>query len=337
MPMTFKFRYADRIVGIFILIALLFVLFMLLAAGVNRKWFSHQYHYKSRFTSADGLSVGKAIKFKGVEVGEVKSFELSSDNFIDAEFVIYEDYIHVLKPNSILELSTNPLGIGGGLILYPGKNDLPFPDEGSFIPSTQFPSARDLLDKGLVEKDNEGDMVGDLLAAVPDLLNNINSTVLSLNELTQTINGSMEGDIEAGPMAEILLNMENILSRTDTLIAHLSNLMFEVNHAEELVPTLLGNEGVVGGLISNEGEFYGEIVGLTNEIHLSLSNLAKLTGSLNSYSPQIDQLLSKLSSSLSKAEDVMEGLSNNPLIRGGIEEKRDITSTGGSSLRDEEF
>ena len=107
--MTFKFRFADRIVGIFILIAMIFVLFMLVVAGVNRQWFAHQYEYATRFDSAEGLSVGAAIKFKGVEVGEMKSFRLNKENLVDAEFVIYEAYIDKLKPDSILELASNCL------------------------------------------------------------------------------------------------------------------------------------------------------------------------------------------------------------------------------------
>ena len=112
--MTFKFRYADRIVGIFILIALLFVIFMLVIAGVNRQWFAHKYHYRSRFSSAEGLSVGKAISFKGIEVGSVKSIHLNDENTVDAEIVIYEAYINKLRPNSVLVLDIQSPGAGRG-------------------------------------------------------------------------------------------------------------------------------------------------------------------------------------------------------------------------------
>lgn len=349
--MTFKFRYADKIVGLFVLVALLFVIFMLIEAGVNRQWFSHQYRYVTRFTSANGLSVGMAIKFKGVEVGEIKSFSLNDDNLVDAEFVMYEKYFHKLTPNSVLELSTNPLGIGGGLILYQGRNSLPPPEEGSLIPSTQFPSARIMIDQGLVDKEAGGDVVGELMASLPALLDNVNAAISSVNELTMTVNQSLAGDRNAGPVAGILREVEDstaqiepllvradsLLNQVDRLLTHTTDLLAQVRNAEDLVPTLVGTEGVVGGLISDDAQFYGEIEALTGEILISLTNLSDMTGSLNRYSPKIDLLLSKLSSTLDKAEDVMEGLTNNPLLKGGIDKSRDVTPSGGATMREEDF
>jgi phospholipid/cholesterol/gamma-HCH transport system substrate-binding protein len=328
--MTFKFRYADRIVGIFILIALLFVLFMLVVAGVNRQWFAHQYRYQTRFVSAEGLSVGQAIRFKGVEVGTVKSFKLNQENLIDTEIVIYEAYIDKLKPNSVLELASNPLGLGGGMILYPGNNDFPFPEEGSFIPSTQFEEGRLLVDKGFAQKEGGGDLVGDLLSTVPELLDHIDQTVMSVNSLIITVDRSLQGDSAAGPVGDIL-------SDAEILVSGLASLVSELEKAEYLLPALVGTEGAGGGLFSDEADFYGHITGLTDEVMVSLSNLAGLTGALNSSSPQIDLILNQLSSTLIQAEDVLEGLSNNPLLKGGIEENIQVSPSGNASLRDEEF
>jgi phospholipid/cholesterol/gamma-HCH transport system substrate-binding protein len=328
--MTFKFRYADRIVGIFILIALLFVLFMLVVAGVNRQWFAHQYRYQTRFVSAEGLSVGQAIRFKGVEVGTVKSFKLNQENLIDTEIVIYEAYIDKLKPNSVLELASNPLGLGGGMILYPGNNDLPFPEEGSFIPSTQFEEGRLLVDKGFAQKEGGGDLVGDLLSTVPELLDHIDQTVMSVNSLIITVDRSLQGDSAAGPVGDIL-------SDAEILVSGLASLVSELEKAEYLLPALVGTEGAAGGLFSDEADFYGHITGLTDEVMVSLRNLAGLTGALNSSSPQIDLILNQLSSTLIQAEDVLEGLSNNPLLKGGIEANIQVSPSGNASLRDEEF
>ncbi|MDC7219583.1 MAG: MlaD family protein [Spirochaetales bacterium] len=335
--MTFKFRYADRIVGIFILVALLFVLFMLVVAGVNRQWFAHQYRYHSRFTSASGLSVGMAISFKGVEVGSVKDFRLNEENTIDMDLVIYEAYIDKLKPNSVLELTSNPLGLGGGLTLYPGNNDSPFPEEGSYIPSTQFEEGQLLVAQGLTQKEEGGDMISELMSTVPDLLTHVDETVVSVNSLIITLDRSLQGDPGAGPVGEILWDAEGALEEVNVLLAGLTSLVSELEEAENLIPQLVGTEGVVGGLFSDEADFYGHITGLTDQVLVSLYNLSTLTGTLSGSSPQIELILTQLSSTLTEAEDVLEGLSNNPLLKGGIEENVEVPSGGGASHRDEEF
>ncbi len=335
--MTFKFRYADRIVGIFILVALLFVLFMLVIAGVNRQWFAHKYLYHTRFTSADGLSVGMSIEFRGVEVGSIKSFSLNENNTVDADFVIYESYLNKLRPRSVIELASNPLGLGGGLNLYPGNNEEPPPAEGSFIPSTQFPEGKKLVEDKMTLKEEGGDMVSELLATVPELLTHIDQTVVSVNSLVMTLDGSLQGDPEAGPVGEILGDVQGLLGEADTLVGTINSLVSDLEQAENLLPELVGTEGVAGGFLSDNSDFYGRITGMTDEVLVSLNNLASLTGSLSSFSPQLDLILSKLSVTLDRAEDVMEGLKNNPLLKGGIEENKTVPSAGGSSLRDEEF
>ncbi len=335
--MTFKFRYADRIVGIFILVALSFVLFMLIVAGVNRQWFAHKYHYYSRFSSAAGLSVGKAIDFKGIEVGSVKSISLNDENTIDAEIVIYEAYIDKLRPNSVLELTSNPLGLGGGLTLYPGNNDLPRPEEGAFIPSTQFPEGKRLVEEGYTLKEGGSDMVGELLASVPELLDHVDQTVVSVNSLILTLDRSLQGDPAAGPVGSILWDVDGLVGEAEGLVNQLASLIGQLEDAEHILPALVGTEGVVGGLFSDEADFYGRITGLTDEVLVSLNNLSGLTGALHADSPKIDLILSELAVTLDRAQDVMEGLKNNPLLKGGIEENREIPPSGGAAMRNEEF
>ena len=310
---------------------------MLVVAGLNRNWFAHQYHYTTRFASADGISVGKSISFKGVDVGEIKAFRLNEENMVDAEFVIYEEYITKLKPDSVLHLSTNPLGIGGGLILHPGANDRPYPPEGSFVPSTQLPEGIRLMESGRAAEEGGEDIIGKLLVTVPQLLEDIDETVLSLNDLAETIDLSLRGELPDGTVGGLLTEAEQLLMRVDTLAAQISILLGGITDTEELLPALVGNEGLAGGLFSNDAEFYGEITGLTDELMGSFNNLNSLTDSLNSYSPRIDLLLAKISSAVKRAEDVLESAANNPLLRGGVEESVDLPASGGSTSREEEF
>ena len=67
-----------------------------------------------------------------------------------------------------------------------------------------------------------------------------------------------------------------------------------------------------------------------------MAHLHALTGSISGMSPQVALALRELLVALREAERVMEGLQNNPLIRGGITPETP-PATPGADLREEDF
>ena len=59
--MKFRIRFADQLVGAFLLAAVLAVAVILVFVGINQRWFAKNYQFRSRFDSAGGLSVGMPI------------------------------------------------------------------------------------------------------------------------------------------------------------------------------------------------------------------------------------------------------------------------------------
>mgnify|MGYP000936447887 FL=1 len=89
--MKFKIKYADQVVGIFVILAIISVSVLLIFMGINQRWFSKNYYYNTRFLSADGLKVGMAIKLKGFQIGQIDKISLSSRNEVEAVFYLYSD------------------------------------------------------------------------------------------------------------------------------------------------------------------------------------------------------------------------------------------------------
>ena len=56
--MKFGFRHADKFVGLFVLVAVVFLTGAVVVTSINKRWFARDYEYFTRFFSADGLSVG---------------------------------------------------------------------------------------------------------------------------------------------------------------------------------------------------------------------------------------------------------------------------------------
>lgn len=340
--MKFKFRHADKIVGAFILAALLFICFMLIMVGKNKRWFQEDTGYRTQFLTATGLSDGMKIKFRGFNIGEITDFDLNDDNLVDAQFVIYEDYLDKVRPGSVLEMNNSPLG--GGLNFYPGIHPGAPPRAGDYIPSTQFPEGKRLVDEGLVDIPEQNDIVSDLLKSVPNLLEDVDKTVITVNNLLDTVDRSLEGDPTAGPIPGVLAGIisieyeiERILKDVNLMTGSIATLLAEMEHPDNLLPRLAGNEGLAGAVFSNESELYQSINLMLDEISVSLANVSQLTGSLSELSPQIALLLKETTSTLNEAENVLEGLKNNPLLRGGVSQEEDPTEPVGTDIRDNEF
>jgi phospholipid/cholesterol/gamma-HCH transport system substrate-binding protein len=101
------------------------------------------------------------------------------------------------------------------------------------------------------------------------------------------------------------------------------------------VARLLGDQGSVGKMFTDE-ELYDRVTGVVAELEAVAAEMSALSAYVNEQRPQITTLIEKGKSAIDEGEDVLEGLSNNPVLRGGITEDYPTPSTF-QGYRDEEF
>jgi phospholipid/cholesterol/gamma-HCH transport system substrate-binding protein len=166
--MRFRVKYADKFVGLFVVVAALFLVGGIVLLGANQRWFSKDVRFTTRFSSAAGAAPGTAIMMRGFQVGKVVKVKLNDANEVDAEFVVYDNYYPKVKEYSIIELVTSPIGLGTQLLFHPGKGESLAPP-GSFIPLADSDEGRDLIDRGLVDIPIKDDPITRLLAGVNPL------------------------------------------------------------------------------------------------------------------------------------------------------------------------
>lgn len=348
--MKFKIRFADQIVGVFVFIAILALAGILILMGFNQRWFAKDYYFTSRFQSAEGLKSGMAINLKGFQIGAVDRIMLNDDNTVEIEFHIYDIYWEKVKQNSVLDLVTSPIGLGGGLVLHPGRDKgVPMVD-GSYIPSLDFAEARTLVADGKVEIPEKGDKITGIINSVGPLLENVDTTVLAVNSLVTEVNNSLTGS-STGVTADIIKKVRDMTDQLNLLLARttegldliladvqgtVGNFKVLSDTPEGMITTLLGAEGSVARLLDDDDALYLQIEGALAELNSTIANIQELTAYLGGTTPQIAGLLEESRAALNQGKDVLEGVSNNPLIRGGIPEAKDQPATF-QSYRDEDF
>ncbi|MBB6478624.1 MlaD family protein [Spirochaeta isovalerica] len=348
--MKFKFRFAEQIVGLFVLISLILVCVALILIGINKRWLRDDLVYTSSFPSATGLRSGMSVTLRGFKIGELQTIELDDDNMIGVSFVIYEEYINRVVGNSVIELQANPLGLGAQIAFYPGIEKGDSLQEGSFIHSTATAEGRRLIKEGLVDKDSSGDII-------VKILNDADEMVLSLNSLLITLDETLLG-YNPGPVGEILDSLGKVIPGVSAVVEDVqvetlpevgailedikkitqsfALLARELETVEGIVPKMLDPKGSVATFLDDDNKLFNQVYGILDELQNSMKEVRELMEYLNGLSPEISSLVEGTGATIDEAEKVLQGLKNNPLLRGGIEEEtpQDSVST---SIRDGEF
>ena len=357
VKMKFKIRFADQIVGLFMLIAILGIIGMLVMLGANQRWFAEDYLFWSTFKSAGGLSVGMPITLRGFEIGKVNTISLNPSNLVDIQFAIYDTYYHKVLPNSVLELASSPLGLGGGLILHPGKGQGAPISELSYIPSLDLENGKRLVAKGLVQIPEGEDLIGSVIGKIgpildeiketlvlvngsisgkgegpiTEVLSSVADTVANVNSILAKLNTVLEDDV-----GDLLTDIQDLLRSVDTIAANLGETTGALRDPTGLVTTLLDPKGSIATLLDDDNQLFNRIVMAIADLSDIIANLSDFTKFINNTQPQITGILEKGRAAIDQSKDVLEAVKNNPLLRGGIPERKEQQTTF-QSYRDEDF
>jgi phospholipid/cholesterol/gamma-HCH transport system substrate-binding protein len=350
--MKFRVKYADRIVGLFIVLAAFVLCAGIFFIGANQRWFAKDYRFTTHFKSASGLSVGMPLQMKGFQVGKITRMELNANNLVDVDFVVYDTYYEKAKTNSLIDFVTSPIGLGSQLLFYPGKGD-ELLTEGSYVPAADSDEGRRIIDNGLVDMPPRDDTITRLIASVGPVLDNVNRAVSSLNRTLTDANLALEGK-GGGPLAQILVSTSGTVSNVNGAVTNVNNVVSDVGSRANTVldkasdiedslnsistnveqmtaamrdPTglatrLIDPKGSIKTILDDQNALYNSILASVTSAQASIKNLQAMTSSLNAEMPTLAATITQTQAAIRQAQDVLEGLKNNPLLRGGIPQQK---------------
>jgi phospholipid/cholesterol/gamma-HCH transport system substrate-binding protein len=272
-----------------------------------------------------------AVQYKGFNIGRVKLVKLSEDDQVEVSFVIFDTYIDKVRYGSLVDIIISPLAALGGnaFIFYPGKSDKLIA-EGETIPSVGSVEGKRLLEAGLAQGPEQDNKIGKIIDDAGAIIADVGAVVASLN--------SILADIEKGTNKT---DLGQIVSNLNTIVADLRPLPGTVDVSLDKLVTqlepLLSNfreisnraadpNGTVASILDSEGAVYKDLVKTLDSLSGVIRNLEKTT----------DFVPAQLQAVLVTMEDVLISLTNNPLLKKGVPERKE-TNTGGTYTRDLEF
>ena len=364
--MKLRYRFANQVVGIFVILALAITVALIILMGANQRWFKKNYYYHAQFTTASSLSAGMGITFRGFTIGRVTGITLTEGNDVDVEFYIQEEYIDKVRENSLIQLVSSPIG-GGQLVFHQGAVATPPPPEGSLIPNYESKQGFRLREENRVIVLRNTDPIAQALSQLDPILLNVDRVLGNLAILTDDLNAAIKGDT-SGPLGGVLTSAEAAVQQLQRTVAQVNSviastttevnsLLAEVQSITDnleattaalrdptgLVTRLLDPKGSIATILDDDNVLFEQVSTIISDLQSSIASLQgsiadveQFTDFLNTTRPQIAGILEEGRQTLDSGQDVIESLRNNPLLRGGIPEAREQPSTF-QSIRDEEF
>ncbi len=278
--MNYKFKYRLQIVYGFIAIGLGLLFLFIALIAVNNRAFSGRINYYTILDNAEGLDKSPSIYFKGYVIGRVKSFDLTDDNTIKVLFYIYEEYHSKVLKYSILDRSINP--ISGEIT----KFELITP-----------------------EKTNE------------------TKEVVSENDIIPFLGTPLAKEyIDKGKITLVKIGLEGIIFQVNQILTQFkeANTSQKIDtaikkFAEELIPSFAAtvrSYAAQDNLLEKiGGHKTAEILSNLNKMTLYLKETLE---AIHATRKEMAPLIINANETMHGVQKTLEGINNNPLIKGGI-------------------
>jgi len=336
--MKFKIRFADQIVGFFIILSLISLIFVVIVLGRTQRWFSKDITFTTVLPTAGGLSKNMAVQYRGFTIGTIKDFYLNEDDNVEVVFIIHEEYRNRVKLGSTVEMMISPVGLGNQFLFHAGRGDVLA--EGSYVPQAGSAQARELIRQGLSTEPRHDDSISLLMNRASTVMDEVFRLVVNISEALGPGSDSTEMGKIIGSVQRTLADAETLpktidntvtegMKIVDDIVAELKPILSNVN---ALTAELTDPDGFLYSVLDTDKDVYTNLVKSLNSISEILVNLEKTSAFIPGQLPQIAGLIVELRVTLKTAEDVLVALTNNPLLRKGIPAK--IDSQGDISPRE---
>lgn len=338
MKMYFRIKHIDRLAGIFVIFALIFILTTIVFVARGQKWFSKRYPYLVIFDRVGGIKPGTDVTISGMEVGRVKSLRLNEERKIEITLEVFADYKDYLRKDSSATVISGLLG-GKTIEISPGSPDQDPIQPGATIPSQEPRELTDFL-KGLdfqsPLKKAEATLsnLEALSAKLKDPQGELFALLKNIEFLSQQLRRG-EGNLGAILQDKRIYNdlsatltslrhsaehLEKTTANAALLSANLPKLTGDLEQYLKGIPKILEDLERTTARLPRVTE---KIQKATEEIPVIADNLKEITKdvravteNLKKAAPEIPELVSASQESIEEAEKLLKTLRSHWLIRG---------------------
>jgi ABC-type transporter Mla subunit MlaD len=226
----FEVGTKDRVVGFFVIVAVLLFLIGFLLPAIKRLGADEGIPYYTTLDQTYGIGVDALVSLRGVEVGKVAYIRITEGGMVRVDISLSRDYEPFYTKKSSLSIDTalgvNTLLTGSGLILEPGKPSNGPLEPGSFINTDApqgFGSILEELDLLQLVDQITGiiDSIDEVASGLAANQSKIYTSLDNLQEVTASVaKVSEELPVMVASVQKSLVEMEKALGSVSLLVEH---------------------------------------------------------------------------------------------------------------------
>jgi phospholipid/cholesterol/gamma-HCH transport system substrate-binding protein len=202
-------------VGMMVLAGLLFLIFTLYMIGKNRNLFGSTFTITAVLNNVNGLVPGNNVRFKGMDVGTVKSITVANDTAIYVTMTIDEKMKPYIKQNAIATIGTDGL-MGNKLININSDSGPSLPIQQGDVIQSRKPVETDEMLRTLNTTNNNIEQITHNLYEISVKLNSSESlwTLLSDTVITKNLKKAVVDFKQAGAnTADVTATAKNLIQK----------------------------------------------------------------------------------------------------------------------------
>ena len=180
--------------------------------------------YYAYYDNVSGLMVSSRVKLRGVQIGNVQDIQLEGDK-VRVEMLIEDEYADLIPANSVAELGAAGLMGGTEIVIIQGD------------------AQEAIKPEAVITGRIKPDLVGTMADKAGELIDGLNTTVGSLNDLL-SVNGEA--------ISQMITNLEAMSASVNSMLnAARYDIDGTLNNLRTFTNTLAANSGRIESMIGN--------------------------------------------------------------------------------------
>ncbi|RDH84062.1 MAG: hypothetical protein DIZ80_07980 [endosymbiont of Galathealinum brachiosum] len=241
----------ERIVGVFVLSAIVLLVFLLFTTIKSQNIFEDQFTIYGRIKSAEGLNAETIVEISGIEVGKVSAIDITDDNHIQLTMRIFTRFHKLLRSDSEVKVSSLNVAMLGKsmIVITAGSADKDLIPEGTIFNIRESNSVEDIIGEATAMLDDVNVLIQDVSKVVNTVdVDKISSAIESFNQLTTNLN-LLSQHINSGQGAVGTLIYDNDIK--NDISESVTNLKETTESLKKLVTMLSADADQVPEVLSN--------------------------------------------------------------------------------------
>ena len=226
-------------VGLLVLSGLVFLILTLYVIGKNRNLLGKTFTIKAVLNNVNGLVPGNNVRFKGIDVGTVKSITVENDSAIYVVMTIDKSMKAYIKQNAIASIGTDGL-MGNKLININSSNAPALPVEENDVIQSRKPVETDEMLRTL-NTTNEN---------IERITNNLYEISVKLNN-SQSLWTFLSDSVMARDFKMAIVDFREAGSNTQKMTASANRIVHSFENGDGIAHRLFSDTTMSGSLTSS--------------------------------------------------------------------------------------